>query len=184
MSPCLKWEGDYVNEGPLVLKHEGTYVLTYSAIGYHEPGLLHWLCNGEFAAGTVDEACKGADFVSHANGIGAPGIIASSILRITKSCSLPITRTNFLDHPGPPRQLAIDRVKWIHGPDSGHGGRPGHRHAAAHAVWIKAARCAAQSDDFSAAALDRQRWTVFNENPRYWKLADGADDPHRRRRCL
>src|SRR6185437_14034712 len=37
ISPSLKWEGGIVNEGPFVLKHDGLYFLTYSAVGYMSP---------------------------------------------------------------------------------------------------------------------------------------------------
>src|SRR5690606_16565888 len=83
-----------------------------------------------------------------------------------------------LQNPGfnAARQLAVDRMKFVANPDPAKpdvmvidGPTTEYRPFPAGAGPV----VRGQSDEFAAPDIDRNIWTIFNENPRHYALKDG-----------
>jgi beta-xylosidase len=173
--PEQGWEGTLINEGPFVLKHRGTYYLMYSGNGATDP----WYAVGYAAAASPLGPWKkfaGNPILRRTKTISGPG--HHSVIESPDGKELFIVYHTHQQPSRPTwaRQLAIDRLTFQPGDSAG-----------ADVIVIKgptdtpqpmpsgaAPLARGQSDEFDAPDLDRSRWTVFNERPPQWRMADGA----------
>lgn len=175
ISPSLPWEGNYVNEGPFVLKHNGLYVLTYSANGYHDPNYCVGFATSKSPLGPWTKFPDRA-ILHKTKTVSGPGHHCFIDSPDGKELFIAYHTHQFVKEPGPPRQLAIDRVKWIDGPKELGGFRMEVGPATDSEQPMPSGDkllVRGQSDEFNKTDLDRARWTVFSEDPRHWKLDAG-----------
>jgi beta-xylosidase len=172
--PSQPWEGETWNEGPFVLKHKDTYYLVYSGNAFFDEhyGLGYataptpmgpWT---KFANNPILQKTPGAAGPGHNGFIESP------------DCKELFAVYHTLQNPGfnAARQLAADRVRFVPAADKsapdvlvidGPTTNPQPFPAGAKPVTR------AESDDFSSPDIDHARWTIFNENPKYYSLTDG-----------
>jgi beta-xylosidase len=175
ISPSLKWEGDYVNEGPFILKHDGVYFLTYSGNGYHSPDYCVGVATSKSPLGPWTKQEHGP-ILHRGWGVSGPGHHCFIDSPDHKELFIVYHTHQFVEHPGPPRQLAIDRARFVMSP------KPTIEVGVATTQPIpmpsgSRPHVRGQNDEFDSPKLDRDRWTVFSEGYRrdpHWLLADGA----------
>ncbi len=177
ISPSLKWEGNIVNEGPFVMKHDGTYYLSYSAVGYMSPDYCIGYATAKSPLGPWTKQHTEGPILHKTPTVSGPGHHCFIDSPDHKELFIAYHTHQFLKEPGPPRQLAIDRVTWTPGatPNDPPGMEVGAATDTPQAMPSGSKPLVrGQSDEFSGTELDRTRWTVFGENPKMWKLGGGA----------
>jgi beta-xylosidase len=113
--PDQPWEGGTVNEGPLLLKHGATYIMMYSAHAFFEPEYCVGYAIAKSPLGPWSKAAENP-ILCHTPDISGPGhncVIASPDGK-ELFCVYHVHKDKV---PGGKRQLAIDRMKIIDGPD-------------------------------------------------------------------
>ncbi len=170
ITPSQEWEGRVVNEGPFVFKHGETYVLTYSANGYFDPNYSVGMATSKSPMGPWT---KQPDPILWRNKyVSGPGHHCFIDSPDGKELFIAYHTHQHLENPSGQRQLAIDRVRLVDsralamkvdGPTTRPVPMPS---GAQHLVR-------GQSDEFSAAELDRRRWNVFSERSKFWSLEAG-----------
>jgi beta-xylosidase len=113
--PDQPWEGDTVNEGPLVLKHGSTYILMYSAHAFFEPEYCVGYATAKSPLGPWTKAPENPILKRTAD-ISGPGhhcVIASPDGK-ELFCVYHVHKNKI---PGGNRQLAIDRMTITDEPD-------------------------------------------------------------------
>lgn len=171
IKPQFDWEGKWT-EAPYVFKEGNTYVLLYSGTVYTSPG---------YAIGFATAPSPRGPWT---RGQASPVLAATPEVSGPGHCSLissPDGRERFIAYHthqalsgGAPRQLAIDRFRVVNDPQSGlrlEVDGPTHLTQALPSGARGMPR--AQSDEFNAAELDRNRWVIINEEPSQWKLDRG-----------
>jgi beta-xylosidase len=169
------WEGTLINEGPFVLKHEGTYYLMYSANGATDP----WYAVGYATASSPMgpwTKYKGNPILRKTDKISGPG--HHSVIASPDGKELFIVYHTH-QQPGRPtwsRQLAIDRLQFVESST----GEPAHMRVLGPTATTQPMPSGAlawtrgKSDEFDMKELDRARWSIFNERPDHWRMEDGA----------
>ena len=181
IKPKFHWEGGVVNEGPFILKKGDTYVLTYSANGYHDPNYCLGIATSKNPMGPWDKHNAAGAILHRSETISGPGHHCFIDSPDRKQMYVAYHTHQHLAAPGPPRQLAIDPVQWAEGRDPVTGKTfPTLKMTATDTPQPmppgagKVIR--GQNDEFDARELNRQRWTVFSEGlphrPR-WSLREG-----------
>ena len=174
IEPNGGWEGDSWNEGPFVLKHNGTYYLMYSGNGYFSPNYAIGYATATSPFGPWTKYA-GNPILKKTSFVSGPG--HNSVVRSPDDSEMFIVyHTHISLSGGSERQLAIDRLVF----SPGGGGGPDllivpNGPSVTPQPWPSGAPYFAvgSSDDFSAGALDRTRWLVYNEDPAWWHLSSG-----------
>jgi beta-xylosidase len=173
LKPTESWEGGHVNEGPFVLKHGDTYLLTFSANGFEDPNY----CVGEATAPhPLGPWTKRTDapILRRREGVSGPGHHCFVDSPDGKELFIAYHTHQQARQPSGARQLAIDRARVVDGaggvpsievdgPTTGPQPLPGGA----------AGLARGQADEFDADSLDRGRWVVFNEHGPNWSMTGG-----------
>lgn len=174
ITPTLKWEEGIVNEGPFVMKHDGTYFLTYSAVGYMSPNYCVGLATAKSPLGPWKKQASGP-ILYHTKTVSGPGHHCFIDSPDHREMFIAYHTHQFIDQPGPPRQLAIDRAHFVDGPNPtivvGPATDTPQPMPSGAPKLVRG-----QNDEFNGDVLDRKRWTVFSEGiaPRpHWRLGGG-----------
>jgi beta-xylosidase len=173
MTPELPWEGGMVNEGPFVMKHGDTYLLTYSSNGFQDPNYQIGVATSKSPLGPWIKRADGP-ILHRTKTVSGPGHHCFIDSPDHKELFIAYHTHQFLRAPGGPRQLAIDRAEIV---DDGHGVPTIRVHGPTDTPQPMPSGAAplvrGQSDEFNEPALLRDRWDVFSEDGSKWKLADG-----------
>ena len=173
MEPSEKWEGGWVNEGPFVMKHDGVYVLTYSGVGYKSADYSVGIAWAKSPLGPWTKSKKGPILHQIPKVVSGPGHHCFIESPDGKELFIAYHTHQFIGQPGPPRQLAIDRVTWVNdGPYpmmkvAGPTTRPQPMPSGS-APLVRG-----KDDEFNTNQLDRRQWDVFSEDPRSWSINEG-----------
>lgn len=177
--PSQEWEGTVWNEGPFVLRRGDMYYMMYSANGFMDPyyGMGYATAKSPMGPWTKYD---GNPILQRNTEVGGPG--HNSVIESPDGKEL-FAVYHTLQNPGfnAARQLAVDRLRFI--PD---GAGPAKMVIDGPTIIPQPLPSGAgpfvrgQSDDFSAARLDRRRWTIFNEDPKDWSLDGGRIVIHTR----
>jgi beta-xylosidase len=170
ITPNEAWEG-IVNEGPFVQKRNGLYYLTFSTVGYMSPEYGVSVATSKSPLGPWKKV-PGNHVLQRTADVSGPGHHCFIDSPDGKEMFIAYHTHQHLDHPGPPRQLAIDRAHFVDGPEptiviDGPTITPQMMPSGA------AALVRGQDDEFDDSTLDRKRWTIFSEDPSHWSLKDG-----------
>ena len=173
MKPSEKWEGGWVNEGPFVMKHNDMYVMTYSGVGYKSADYSVGIATAKSPLGPWVKSHDGP-ILKRCDGVSGPGHHSFIDSPDGKELFIAYHTHQFLGEPSGQRQLAIDRAHFIDEPGKppmiridGPTTRP-QAMPSGSAPLVRG-----QNDEFEAATIDRERWTVFGEDERFWSLKDG-----------
>jgi beta-xylosidase len=112
-TPDQKWEGKPVNEGPFVMKHGGTYFLTYSTFGYENP--KYCVCVAR-AKSPLGPWTKQGRILQRTEGTSGTGHHCFTESPDGKELFIVYHEHRDLDHPGGDRVIAIDRAHFVDGP--------------------------------------------------------------------
>ncbi len=170
ITPNEAWEG-IVNEGPFVQKRNGLYYLTFSTVGYMSPEYGVSVATSKSPLGPWKKVSSNRVLQRTAD-VSGPGHHCFIDSPDGKEMFIAYHTHQHLDHPGPPRQLAIDRARFVDGPEptivvDGPTVTP-QRMPSGAASFVRG-----QDDEFSGSTIDRKRWTIFSEDPSHWSLKDG-----------
>lgn len=170
IKPSEDWEG-IVNEGPFVMKHNGLYYLTYSTVGYLSPEYGVAVATSKSPMGPWTKS-QGNPVLRRTADVSGPGHHCFTDSPDGKELFIVYHSHQHLDHPGGPRQLAIDRATFVEGPSptmriEGPTISPQPLPAGAQAV------ARGQDDQFDGPTFDRNRWFVLSEDPSHWAVKDG-----------
>ncbi len=169
--PEKSWEGGMVNEGPFVIKHKGYYLLTYSFNGFQDPNYSVGIAWAKSPTGPWNKTAPGP-ILTRAQGVSGPGHHCFIDSPDHKEWFIAYHTHQFLNEPGGPRQLAIDRAKIIEGsPPTIKVFGPTTQPQPMPSGSAKLVR--GESDEFNETSLDRKRWTIFSEEPKRWSLKNG-----------
>ena len=108
------WEGDNVNEGPFVLRHGETYLLTYSGMGYTSPDYAVGIATARSPLGPWTKS-KAGPILKRGAGVSGPGHHSFIESPDGKEMFIVYHVHKNPDRPGDPRALAIDRVRIVDG---------------------------------------------------------------------
>jgi beta-xylosidase len=174
ITPELKWEGGVVNEGPFVMRHGDTYLLTYSSNGYQDPNYQVGVATSKSPLGPWIKRADGP-ILRRTKTVSGPGHHCFIDSPDHKELFIAYHTHQFLRAPGGPRQLAIDRAHVIE--DDGHGAMTiridGPTDTPQPMPSGSAPLVRGQGDEFDGTALDRTRWDVFSEGLQRYTLRDG-----------
>jgi beta-xylosidase len=170
ITPNAQWEG-IVNEGPCVQKHNGVYFLTFSTVGYLSPEYGVAVATSKSPLGPWKKAAKNPILQRTAD-VSGPGHHCFVNSPDGKEMFIAYHTHQHWDHPGPPRQLAIDRARFVDG-DEPTIAVDGPTFTPQAMPSGSAALVRGQDDEFDSSTLDRKRWTIFSEDPKFWSLKDG-----------
>ena len=181
IKPDFRWEGGMVNEGPFILKKDDTYVLTYSANGYHDPNYCLGIATSKSPMGPWDKHNAEGAILHRNETISGPGHHCFTDSPDGKQMYVAYHTHQHLAAPGPPRQLAIDPVEWAQGRDPVTGKPfPTLKMTATDTLQPLPSGAAGpirgRNDEFNTDSLNRRLWTVFSEGtPKKpnWQLKDG-----------
>jgi beta-xylosidase len=175
IKPSQSWEGDRWNEGPYVLKRGDTYVLMYSANGYMDPFYSVGFATsksplGPWKKSNQNPILKRNDDVygtGHHSITSSPDGSETFIVYHAHQwrTSDPLGNSR--------RHLAIDRMTMTDGPDGPRFAVHGPTHAPQPMPAGAPPLVRGQDDEFDATTISRERWTIFQENPGTWRLANG-----------
>jgi beta-xylosidase len=171
ITPEKPWEGGIVNEGPFVIKHNGYYLLTYSFNGYQDPNYSVGIAWAKSPLGPWNKTADGP-ILHRIEGVSGPGHHCFIDSPDHKEWFIAYHTHQFLDHPGGPRQLAIDRAQIVEG-------NPPTIKVFGPTITPQpmpsgsAPLVRGQNDEFNSTTLDRRRWNIFGEDPANWSLKDG-----------
>ena len=108
--PDHKWEGDTVNEGPFVFKHDRTYILMYSAHAFFEPEYCLGYATAESPLGPWTKADRPV-LETHASAtVSGPGHNCVIDSPDGKETFCVYHEHKNVKSPGGDRELAIDRM--------------------------------------------------------------------------
>jgi GH43 family beta-xylosidase len=113
--PDHKWEGDTVNEGPFVFKHDGTYILMYSAHAFFEPEYCLGYATATSPLGPWTKANK--PVLWHTPTVSGPGHNCVIDSPDGKETFCVYHEHKNVNAPSGDRELAIDRMEFDHGSD-------------------------------------------------------------------
>jgi beta-xylosidase len=180
MTPQYEWEAGVVNEGPFVMKVKDTYLLTFSTHGYQDPNYCVGQAWSKSPMGPWEKDARGP-ILFRTKTVSGPGHHCFTESPDGKELLVAYHTHQFVSDPGPPRQLAIDRVKITESPNARDA-----RDAREPRLQIGPATdtpqplpsgapayVRGQSDEFDSKELDRRRWMVFSEDPTRWKFENG-----------
>ncbi|HZZ42193.1 MAG TPA: family 43 glycosylhydrolase [Tepidisphaeraceae bacterium] len=173
LKPSQKWEGKTWNEGPFVMKHNGTYYMTYSANVYAEPsyGLGYATAVSPMGPWTKSETNP---ILQKRPGVAGPGHNAVTTSPDGKELFV-VYHT--LQNPGfnTARQLAVDRMHFEKAPRGGPDRMVMDGPTATPQPFPSGAalEIRGKSDEFSGTELNRKVWTVFNEDAQTYALKAG-----------
>ncbi|MEA2708679.1 MAG: hypothetical protein QOF78_1280 [Phycisphaerales bacterium] len=108
------WEGKHVNEGPFVIRHGDDYLLTYSGQGYTSPNYAVGVATAKSPLGPWKKSADGP-ILKRAPGVSGPGHHSFIESPDGKEMFIVYHVHKFIDRPGDPRVLAMDRVKIVDG---------------------------------------------------------------------
>ena len=108
--PEKPWEGGMVNEGPFIVKHDGYYLLTYSFNGFQDPNYSVGIAWSKSPTGPWNKTADGP-ILKRIEGVSGPGHHCFIDSPDHKEWFIAYHTHQFLNAPGGPRQLAIDRAK-------------------------------------------------------------------------
>ena len=106
------WEGKNVNEGPFVLRHGDTYLLTYSGMPYTSPNYAVGIATAKSPLGPWTKSTEGP-ILKRGPGVSGPGHHSFAESPDGKEMFIVYHVHQFADRPGDPRVMAIDRVKIV-----------------------------------------------------------------------
>jgi beta-xylosidase len=170
IKPTEEWEG-IVNEGPFLQKRNGTYYLTYSCVGYISPEYSVDVATSNSPLGSWSKN-KNGPILRRTADVSGPGHHCFIDSPDGKEMFIAYHTHQHLDHPGGPRQLAIDRAWFVDTPEK--------------SIFIDgptvtpvpmpsgaAPLVRGESDEFDEHELNRRRWNIFSEDPTHWSLKNG-----------
>lgn len=171
LSPSQPWEKKWT-EAPFVLRRDGKYIMFYSSPGYDMPEY-------SVAYGIADKPLGpfvkpyGGPILTRSQVVSGPGHNG-----ITRSPDGTETFIVYHTHQqltgGDPRQIAVDRVRFV--PDPKFGVRvqiDGPTTLSQKLPSGAQGPFPAMTDEFNGRNLDRSRWTIVSEDGGAWKLRDG-----------
>jgi beta-xylosidase len=171
ITPKHEWEGGMVNEGPFIVKHKGYYLLTYSFNGFQDPNYSVGIAWAKSPTGPWNKTAPGP-ILTRNWGVSGPGHHCFIDSPDHKEMFIAYHTHQYIDEPGAPRQLAIDRCKIIEGnPPTIEVDGPTVSMQPMPSGSPKLVR--GESDEFNEAKLDRKRWWIFSEDAKKWSLKNG-----------
>lgn len=171
IQPNREWEQKW-NEAPYVMRHKDKYVMFYSGPGYDMPVY------------SVGYALADAPLGPWVKPLGTPILTRTPLMSgpghnsVTTS---PDGRELFMVYHthqqlsgGDPRQIAVDRMRFVDDPFFGLRVEVDGPTTLSQALPSGApGPFAASSDEFETNVLDRERWTIVNEDTAAWRIANG-----------
>ncbi|MBT3377813.1 MAG: family 43 glycosylhydrolase [Lentisphaerae bacterium] len=171
LAPDQPWEGR-INEGPVVFRQEGMYVMLYSGSGFGSPGYAVGYAVSSSPLGPWNKPQR-SPILKRSHTASGPG--HNGLVRSPDGQELFLVyHTHRHKSAGGARQLAIDRLLTGRKEDTlsisvvGPTTTPQPMPSGAPSFGM------AQTDHFDGPTLDRQHWTVLNEVPETWSLGHGA----------
>ena len=116
MTPSEPWEGTLVNEGPIVLRHGDTYLMTYSGQPFWSVDYAVGIATAPSPMGPWTKSTDGP-ILQRGEGVNGPGHHSFIESPDGKELFIVYHVHRFADQPGDPRAMAIDRAKIVQGPD-------------------------------------------------------------------
>jgi beta-xylosidase len=172
--PTEKWEGDTVNEGPFVVKHDGAYFLTYSAHGFDDPDYCVGVATSKSPLGPWKKRADGPILIrpraGHISGTGHHCFVESPD---GKELFIGYHTHQQPAHPSGERELAIDRAHFVDSPAGPTIKIGGPTDTMQPMPSGSPPLVRGQSDELDGKELDRSRWTIFNEDSSHWSLTGG-----------
>ncbi len=171
IGPDHEWEFKW-NEAPCVIKKFGTYFLLYSGNVYTSPDYAIGYATSDSPLGPWTKPL-GRPIMSKTPQVSGPGHCCIAPSPDGREFFI-VYHTHQQPAGGGERQIAIDRLRVIHEPHT----QPyleidGPSTLSQNIPSGAPARPAAQSDSFYSRELNRNRWTIVNEDPSQWKLDHG-----------
>lgn len=171
ISATQPWEHDWV-EGPFVIKHAGTYYMTYSGFGYASPDYAVGIATAPSPLGPWTKYDDNPILHKTAD-VSGPG--HNSLVDSPDGTELFIAYHRHLSGKGGwQRELAIDRMRFVAADD----GSPrlvvdGPTHTPQPLPSGAAPYLMGRSDEFNAQDLDWSRWMSFGEHRDHWRIEGG-----------
>ncbi|MFG0259672.1 MAG: family 43 glycosylhydrolase [Phycisphaerales bacterium JB041] len=171
LSPTQPWEKKWT-EAPFVLRRGNKYIMFYSSPGYDMP---------EYSVGYGVADSPMGPFVKP---YGAPVLTQSAVVSgpghngVTTSPDGSETFIVYHTHQqlvgGDPRQIAVDRMRFVDDPKFGVRVQIDGPTTLAQKLPSGAlGPLPAATDEFNGTSLDRTRWTIVSEDGGAWRLRDG-----------
>ena len=171
LEPKQPWEKEW-NEAPCVIRHKNKYIMFYSSPGYDMPEYSVAYALADSPAGPWSKP-HGLPVLSRTPAVSGPGHNTITTSPDGKELFI-VYHTHQRLAGGDPRQIAADRVRIVDDPNFGIRVQVDGPTTLAQPLPSGAvANLAAASDEFEGGALNRQRWSIVNEDPGTWKLRDG-----------
>ena len=171
LSPTQPWEKKWT-EAPYVLRHSNKYIMFYSSPGYDMPEY-------SVAYGIADTPLGpyikpyGAPVLTRSQLVSGPGHNGCTVSPDGTEMFI-VYHTHQQLSGGDPRQIAIDRVRFVDDPVFGVRVEIDGPTTLAQKLPSGApAPRPATTDEFNRPRLDRSRWTIVSEDGSTWKLRDG-----------
>ncbi|MDQ7014028.1 MAG: family 43 glycosylhydrolase [Planctomycetota bacterium] len=171
LSPTQPWEENWT-EGPYVLRHDDKYVMFYSSPGYNLPQYA-------VAYGIADSPLGpfvkpyGAPVLTQSQLVSGPGHNGITVSPDGTEMFI-VYHTHQQPSAGDPRQIAVDRMRFVDDPVFGFRIEIDGPTTLAQKLPSGApAPSPAITDEFDRPRLDRSRWTIVSEDGSTWKLRNG-----------
>ena len=113
ITPDKPWEGKPVSEGPFVLRHNGTYFLTYSTFGYDNPKYCVCVATAKSPLGPWTKVGR---ILERTADVSGPGHHCFTESPDGRELFMVYHEHREIARPGGDRVVAIDRAHFVDGP--------------------------------------------------------------------
>lgn len=171
VEPSNEWEGKW-NEAPCVFRHGDTYFLLYSGPEYTSPrySVGYAISQSPMGPWRKPQYAPVLTRTPWTAGPGHPCVVSSPDGREMYM----VYHTHQQLEGGGARQIAADRMRVVTDPFAGVRLQvDGPTTLLQKTPSGVVGPLAAASDEFNSSSLDRERWTIVNEDPGAWRLQNG-----------
>lgn len=171
LDPSQEWERKW-NEGPYVMRRGDKYVMFYSGPGYDMPEYSVGYALADSPTGPWVKPL-GSPVLTRTPWVSGPG--HNSVVSSPDGKELfMVYHTHQQLSGGDARQIAIDRMRFV--PDPNFGIRvevDGPTLLSQRLPSGAVGPLAAANDEFDGKTINRERWTIVNEDPGAWRVGGG-----------